>query len=259
MRTRFSAESVERLRTLGAGPHVFVCEPHGPACLHLVFGFAAHGGALPPALAERTLVVAHWIYLVVPLLRNVYAAFGVVDSSAGSLHRALADGYSLALSPSGVAGLWLSLRPPARVANGGGGGGVACTGDDDCAEQRAPAVDVWRRASLGCFAYAARHAALVVPVLSPDEDHVYARCLTALGVAPLVLTLGPWLVRPRLPVLEWRVGRVCHTRIGRYQRPADDVADSAYAELRELGGATHRVVVRRSLLSAAELARGAEE
>lgn len=245
MRTRFTDESAAALRALGAGPHVFVCEPHGPACLHLVFGFAAHGGALPPVLAERTRVVAHWVYRGVPLLRNLYAAFGVIDSSAGSVRRALAAGDSVALSPSGIAGLWLSLCPRPLL-------------DADEADQWRDAVHVWRRDSLGCFEYASRRGATVVPVLSPDEDATYRRYLTHWNLPPLVLTLGRWLVCQHLPVLEWRVGRTVPTRRGHVAVGANETADRAYWELAQLGGATHRVWVRHCWQSAAELARGAE-
>lgn len=218
MRTRFSSLGV--LDSLGAGPHMFVCEPHGVACLHLVFGFAAHGGALPEHVASRTLVVAHWLYKLVPILRNIYAVFGVIDNSAYAIECALDEGYSVALIPSALVGKDRSL-----------------TWTDDSKDEDARTV-VWRRSQLGWAVYAARRRASVVPVLSPREDEAYRRGMTHFAW-PFVLPLGWWFIRPVVDI-EFRVGApIAH---GTHAT----LAARTYATLRELGAPTHHVDVKHA-------------
>lgn len=229
MRCDYSAEAKQRLEQLAKSGQqvVFACEPHGIACSHMVWGFAAHGGALPDMLASRTLVVAHVVFKCIPIVRNLYAAFGVIDNRASSVQQALQDGYSIALVPSSILGKAKSLSAPAPVAD-----------DDDDA---LPAVTIWRRASMGCFAYARRRNIAFVPVLSPDEDYAYRRFVTASGSPLWVLALGWWLVRPYCD-LEWRVGRT----LAPGAKSVASFAQSVYDEFGALASGDYTLVARRA-------------
>lgn len=221
----FSRDSVERLRALDPRrQRLFVNEPHGVAVTHLAFGFAAHGGALPDALAERTLVVAHVVFKYIPIVRNLYAAFGVIDNSSATINRALNDGYSLALVPSGLSGKWTSLMAPSPV---------------DESDEHCVTVLVRRRDSIGCFVYAARRALSIVPVLSPEEDHVYRRFLREFRHPYTVLALGRWFILPYAPI-EWRVG----AEIAPSDR-AHTLATRTYNALSSIGEPHYKVVVLR--------------
>lgn len=152
------------LKSLERKQVMFACEPHGPMCLHLSFGFAAHGDdVIPAALADRTLVVAHWALRWVPIIRDVYSAFGVIDSDWETLDLALRQGYSLAISPSGVAGKHRALLD-----------------DSDSV------VTIVRRQRVGFLYMAAKHGIDVVPILSPHESRGYRFVNQWLRFWPLV-------------------------------------------------------------------------
>jgi len=206
-----------RLETLDRRQYIFACYPHGIAPLHLIFGFAAHGGqpGLPPELAARTLVVAHWIFKGVPLLRNLYAAFGVIGSDRASVKWALDAGYSLAIAPGGLAAKSDSLLERR---------------DDDRVYVHTS------RNRLGIYEYANRYGCPIVPIFSPHEDDTYLRLFTRLRCAPLVLVLGRWLVFQRRDELRWTVGRPVSPRETR-----EATARAVCRELEE-NAAPHRIV-----------------
>jgi hypothetical protein len=206
--------------------HIFLCYPHGVAPFHLIHGFAAHGGGgLAPELADKTLVVAHWCFKCIPFLRNLYGVYGVIGSDAASVKWALENGYSIALTPGGLAGKWSSLVDDR---------------DADVKEPgRAPTVVVHRsRDRLGVFAYAARYDSVVVPIFGPDEDYTYRRFFRWTRFAPLVLITGSYVVFQHLSRLEWLVGRPIEAR---RDQSGDSVARAVYAELAALAQSSHRI------------------
>lgn len=224
MRTRFTAESHQRLLALGSQQCIFMCEPHGVACLMLVFGFAAHGDALPASIADKTLVVAHWCFRLIPFVRNLYGIFGVIDNSSSSITRALDTGHSLALVPSALVGKWYSLLTNQR---------------DQTIIDGKESVFIYQRWSIGCFVYAARRTIPIVPVLSPNENFAFRLFFTEYGFAPLVLPIGWWFIRPYFDI-EWYVGAPqidtgYHTLARKY-----------YAELKELAKPDYAVKIFQS-------------
>lgn len=216
--TTASQRTLERLRP-DERPYVFACDPHGAYVLHMVFGFAAHGGRLPAAIARRLFVVAHWGYVFVPFVNVIYEWFGVIPSAHRCVERVLQRGGSIAICPSGVAGKWHSTAP-AR------------------ADDREDGVAVLKRRydRLGFLVFAARHGAHVVPVLSVDEHRAYA-------TRALNLVLGLWLVLPRTERCELRVGApidaAAYDHTSRASMHA--LADAYYEAIRKLGEPDRRV------------------
>ena len=246
MRSRFSPAGRVQLGALAADQqYVFACEPHGAACLSLVFGFAAHGGGggsggLDERLASRILVVAHRVYRLVPIVRTIYSVFGVIDNSRESIEAALNDHYSLALVPSGVAGKYHSLVETPNA-------------DDNNDNDSLPRVYVPCCGTPGIFAYAAARGIAVVPVLSPQEPEAFLNLGAASRIAAIVSPFGWWFVRPRTDV-EFHVGRPIVTKGARTNALA--IARLYYAELEVLGGRSHAVHTFSCHCSAWELALG---
>lgn len=210
-------------------PKMFVCGPHGIACSHLV-SFAAYAGHWPDSVGARTRVVAHWIYLCIPLVRNIYTAYGVIDSRRSSIVWALERGDNVALCACGligkcqaVSGYRVVLDSTTKQYKY-----VVPTRDGRGAfEDGTPAVNykqpelfpvVLQRSStrLGCFALAMSYGAPVFTVLSPHEDEAYYRMAPWIKqhapqwaswlVLMLVPLYGTWLVRQVRPNIEYYVG-----------------------------------------------------
>jgi hypothetical protein len=184
---RFDDRSYERLCALRerlehGKQAVFAIEPHGYACISVALLFAGYGterslrNALGPLAASRVRVVSHWIALGIPFVRELYAVFGVVDSSRATVFGALERGAHIAVIPSGMAGKELGALHDA-----------------------APnVVDVVRRPDerLG-FVYAAAHfRALLVPVLAIDENHAYASIGPSFAPWWAQVVLGRYFVAP---------------------------------------------------------------
>lgn len=161
---------------------IFACEPHAPQCLQLTLGFAAHGGALPALLGRCTFVVAHASTRFIPIVREIFSAYGVISASRQALEAVLGSGYaySLALIPSGVYGKEHALLDRARHDG---------------------SVTVYRsRERFGFLYLAAKYKCSVVPVLSPDEMDGYTMFLQQFRAWPLVLPVGRHLLAPYVPV-----------------------------------------------------------
>lgn len=198
--------------------YVFAVAPHGPAADGLVAGFAGHGVARPGALQrmlDATRVVAHRGYRAMPLVREIYAAFGVVPHSRTAVDAALAAGAHLALCPSGFAGTMRCIAAQAHPAA------------DDC-------VTVYRRRRVGFCALAARRGAHVVPVLVLGTARSW-RCLGAALLPPLLAVH----VKTRTPV-RCVVG--APIAAAPYRARVDELAERYYGALIALG-AQHNVKV----------------
>lgn len=237
MRTKFSKESLailENLKITG-GPYVLLCIPHGLACLHLVFGVAAHGGNLNRDVGDRTFVVAHWIYQVFPIIRNIYAAFGVVPSRPSSrIKKMLAKNYSVALVPGGLQDKLEALVQPEYGEEGNNDTGTI--------------VRALRPEGVGgIFWLGANARARFVPIFSPHEGATYKRFGVGTLPAPLILTLGPFVILQRVCPLEWHVGQPIDSFMP--QVTASEVVsleNKCYAALTALAKETdHRLVVTR--------------
>jgi len=200
-RASFDQKAKARLRALARRvtreprPVVFACAPHQPLCLHMALGFAAHGGArfggLPRALAARTYIAAHWAQRLLPLLPEFLALFGVTNSTRRNVERVLARNDHLCIAPDGIAGKMHAIThpPPPKTV-----------------------VLLVRRAQLGWLTLAARHNALVVPVLSPNETHHVVRYGARLLPAPLVFLVGANGPFSPLPPSTIRVANPIDTR-----------------------------------------------
>jgi len=163
-------------------PVIYACEPHGLACCHLAL-FANPGAELPPEQTRRIRVVSTPLTFLVPLVRLAYSLVGIVTSDLWIMSEILANGDSLALSPSGVAGKEHAVR------------------SRDAADGR---ISILRpRRIPGFVRLAARHRCLVVPVLSPDENLTFHKLDSPLVWWPLVPMWGRWFfgsVRERVVV-----------------------------------------------------------
>lgn len=245
-------------RTRGA--KVFVCGPHGIACSHLVFGFAAYGAQWPDAVGARTYVVAHWIYLALPIVRNIYSAFGVVDSRQRTIEKVLARGDNIAICACGLIGkchavsgyrlvIDCATKQYKYVVPTRDGRGAFEDGTPAVGYERPELFPVALQRSthrLGIFKLAALHRATVFPVLSPHEDESYfvmapwmrqfvpdALVAAVIAVTPLY---GYWLVLQVRETIEWYVGngvryagRVPLTRLS-----VEQYADAVYDEFARL-------------------------
>lgn len=237
MRTKFSEASLAILANLkiSGGPYVLLCLPHGLACLHLVFGVAAHGGNLNREVGDRTFVVAHWIYQIFPIIRNIYAAFGVIPSRPSSrIKKMLAKNYSVALVPGGLADKLDALVQPE----------YGHEGDDETGT----IVRACRPENIGgIFWLGAETRARFVPIFSPHEGATYKRFGVGIVPIPLILTLGPFVIVQRVSPLEWHVGEPIDSFVP--QVTAREVAaleNKCYAALGTLAKETnHRLVVTR--------------
>lgn len=144
----------DALRTLDpARQHVFACAPHGPAALHLCFVFAAHGDAtMSERMARRTVVVGHWLLVLLPFVCQIFQLCGVTFSQRSSFDRALDLRCDIALCPDGLDGKLAALRNPSAAPG---------------------TITIRRRERAGFVALAARKRALIVPVLSPLEHRPF--------------------------------------------------------------------------------------
>jgi hypothetical protein len=217
---RFDDASKWRLKALAQkGHYVFCCEPHGAACLHMVYGFAAHGERLPEALAERVHVMAHWCYLALPFVNVIYEAYGVVPNTQGVVQRLLARGDSIAVCPSGVPGKCCSvINPPKNVKT---------------------ITVLRRREKLGFLSMAARNGADLVPVLSVNENNAFNHTDVTSGW----FVYGRWLLFPVVDSLELRVGAPIPTLSYKHDDPAsmEALADRYYSAVVALGGTDYTV------------------
>lgn len=207
-------------RRAGRRQYVFAFAPHGPAADGLVSAMACHGarraGRLQRML-DNTCVVAHSVYLALPLVRDIYTAFGVVPHRRSDVESALARGAHIALCPGGVAAMMRCIATP-------------------CAD--VDTVVVYRRRRAGFCALAARRGAHVVPVLVLGTARSW-RCLGASFLPPLLAVH----VKTREPV---RCVFGAPIAAAAYASDVDALADKYYAALRRLG-AKHgvRVLVER--------------
>lgn len=184
---RFDDRSYARLTALGdalsSGKQaIFAIEPHGYACISVAVLFAGYGTerslstSLGPRAAGAIRIVSHWLAFTIPFIRELYAVFGVVDSTRESVFSALERGQHVALIPSGMAGKSLGALGDAKP----------------------DVVDVVRRPDerLGFIYAAVRFRALLVPVLAIDENHAYATCGPSWLPWWLQLVVGRFLVAP---------------------------------------------------------------
>ncbi len=248
------------------GPRVFMCGPHGIACVHLAFGFAAYGDLWPESVGARTYVVAHWCFLFIPIVRNIYSAFGVVDSSRATVERVLARGDNLALCPCGVMGKYHAMFNKDIVLDCATKEYKYVCEDDDGVlvfENDKPAVGFERpvnetavlqrsTSKLGCFKVAAHHEATVWPLLSPSENknyhimapkflkHISKRHWMLRNVLRVTLSLahGSWFLFPVQSVNNWYVG--AGTRLSRNDGRAKQgelhaFANEVYAAFSDVG------------------------
>ena len=261
-RSSFAFEFDDRWRqTIRPGSCMFILEPHGFASLHMVFGFAAHGGSLPPDIGDRTFVIGHWFCRFLPIIRNIFSAFGVIYSTQRDVERVLMRGDHIAVCASGIAGKQMSLRNMKVVQDKFDKYRYvipATSGDHDFLfEDGSPAANILEpkhdtlviqrsTTRLGCFAMAIRHCVNVIPVLSPYENETF----TSLGSAwasrlpPLIgncfaMTLMPvfgrWMILQRCNCYQWFVGKTIQTTRG---MSAPNLAKLVYTELSELAKLT---------------------
>lgn len=219
---RFSAASVKRLQSLVPLKRqlMFCLAPHGPLCLGMAIGFAGHCGQLPTDISDRLRIIGHWSIRFIPFVRELAAAFGIISSLRAPVDEALAAGDHVALIPCGM-----SSKVQALI---------------DAPTEETVVVVHRQVAKLGFLALALRHNLLVVPVLVPDEDRLYARIFASRGIWWFTVLVGQYLLLPRRP-LEVRVGEPLDAK------HYDDIArleTDYYAALVSLAAPTHRVEFR---------------
>lgn len=184
---RFEDAALEQLEALNAPlargkQAIFAIEPHGYACIAVALLFAGYGtqrsllSRLGAASASKIRIVSHWVAFAIPFIRELYAVFGVIDSTSESVYGALACGKHVLLIPSGMAGKSLGALHDAQP----------------------NVVDVVRRPDkrLGFVYAAARFSTLLVPVLAIDENHAYATCGPHFLPWFMQLVVGRYFVAP---------------------------------------------------------------
>lgn len=216
----FDGRSSERLVDLACSRRqvVFGIAPHGPLCLGLVVGFAGHCGQVPRVLSQRLVIVGHWLIRALPFVRELASAFDIVSCARVTVDEALDRGQHLALIPCGMRSKMRCLTDAAR-------------------DHRT--IVVHRSATaLGFLALAARYGTLVVPVLAPDEPRLYELWGTGLGLWPLTLVIGRYLLLP-LRESTLRVGASIDTL--KYAADIRGLERAYYDALEELAAPTHRI------------------
>ena len=216
---RLAPSSVARLSDIvkqTVRPTIYMLGPHGMACFHMIFGFAAPGSevgecGLSEADVARIWIVAHPIYKIVPIVRNIYACFGVIGGKT-AVRQALERGDSLAVTPCGFEGKHHSLlNGPGKLSpeftytihrpN------LVETRSNFDSDYHVDGVFIVRpEINRGIFQLAMKFNSRLVHVLSPDEDCTFQRLNRGFGLTSFVITLGPWIYGQCLPVLEYHVG-----------------------------------------------------
>jgi hypothetical protein len=185
LRTRFTQASLDVLRAIDPKRQIFfACAPHGPVSLHLCL-FAAQGGAdvgTATEIIERTVVMGHWLILLLPGVCQLFQLYGVVFSARSTVENALNKDANVALCVSGMPGKTFSQLKFSFNMKRVDGDKKTC-------------VIVPRRERNGFLFLAAKRGALIVPVLSPNEDYAYDDGLTSLTSFLLFLSdyLKHWL------------------------------------------------------------------
>lgn len=244
-RIRFSPQSTELLAKLDpADNYLFMAEPHGAECLHMALCFAAHGGELPEQLSRNTRIVAHHSARLIPFIRELYSALGVIDNTPEIMEEHMTGGLHLVVVPSGLVGKARALlddtdfeAAEARVR--------ASAPPSPRAPAQKPCVSVYRRTVPGCVRLAAQHNYKLVPVLSPDEPRAFSLWNRWLGLWPLVLIVGDWLVLPRID-MQVRVGEPidCRSCDHKSEESLQALSDLYYARLVELAGDDYQMEIK---------------
>lgn len=192
---RLLAQMAKRAQRNGA-QYIFACEPHGPECMQMAFGFAGHGGELPAEIADNLSLVSHWLGRFLPLVRDLYSAVGVVSCTREIVESELCAGSHLAIIPSGIKGKSQTMLE-----------GGAHNDPKSITKEGKLRVRVHTRGDrLGIFALAAAHDAYLVPVFSPDEQRAFALHGRWLRCWPLVLIRGWFGLLPFVDEIRVRVG-----------------------------------------------------
>jgi hypothetical protein len=225
-------------------------------CFHMIFfggpGCDVEESGFTQEQIARIFVVAHPIYKCVPILRNIYAAFGVIGGKE-AVKAALERGDSIVVTPCGFKGKYLSIthgpstmsedfwyswknartqQVETVIANSAKGRDFF----NDCVFVLKP------DSNLAIYELAKRYRARLINVLSPDEDHTFMRLRVGGSIyAAHVITLGRWVLAQRLPMLEFYVGRAYMPDYSR--RTAKEIGAQVSNEFYELGFRCKRPVV----------------
>lgn len=186
MRVSIDAKSVHRLQQLDERKtYWFPCDPHGQAPLHMTYVFAAHGNVgMPEGVARKTVVMGHWLILLLPFACQLCQLFGVTFSAPFTVQRSRAFNANIALCPGGL---------PAKNTC------MLRRHDSNHVYSTKPPVYVVARRRPGYLRLAAKEKALIVPILSPDEERAFVNFnpLSWTGIPYVVLMFGKeWLFRP---------------------------------------------------------------
>lgn len=184
---------------LHARQTIYAVAPHGLACL----GFAT---AFVPSRDGRVRLLASPLFLMVPILRDLYMLGGVVSSNVKAVTACMERGESVAVIPCGMRGLHAAVV------------------EEHCADTRV--IDVLR-INHGFARFAIAYGTLLVPVLSLGEQEAFAKT-SLTRYSPFWSTLAvPTLRRVRtLHGAPIDATAFTDTR---------QLADAYYAALRELG------------------------
>lgn len=217
-------------------PVVYAVLPHGMCCWTLGALFVAPGSR--SQRFGRCRVLVHWFLTRAPLIRELVLSLGMLlGSTREAMDMQLAEGYSVALCPSGVEGKLMAAQVLHRVQD---------LLNLETGQQR---VLVVRRSRHGFLKVCRQHGVRVVPVLAVDE-HQHHRAL--FPVHGWFESLRLWLFRRLGGAVVWPcalqslrprpnpltqstqvvVGRPLD--IGIF-KTLDEAADHFYTELQRLG------------------------
>ena len=187
MRTHFDDEARAQLAALDPSKqYIFICEPHGQVPLHLC-RFAGYGSAMPRALAQRTVVMASSLMLLLPFACQFFQLCGMVFAARPVVELALERSLNVAACLSGLTGKSASMLRTAH----------------ECRrkhEDGRSIVDVVQPDRCGLLVLAVRRGLPIVPVLSPMEERAFWNVPLFGESTPgwhCVLTMGnEWCMRP---------------------------------------------------------------
>jgi hypothetical protein len=213
-----------REQLVGDRPAIFAVEPHGYQCTAISMLFCGYGtrdnlflSTFGREFLDNTRIVVHWVHNFFPFIGILFRLFGTISNHRLDVELALSKNQNIVLIPSGLAGKLDAVSRPAE----------------------SNSVYVARRsdARYGFLALAVRHDAVVVPILVPDEPHVYTPIA---GMAWLPEWLQPmretWVLRGVTAPMRVLIGAPIDSR-NYSKRTIENFASDYYAALGALARA----------------------
>lgn len=166
-------EELENNETYKNRLKVFAVEPHGIASLGMSILFAVNGSLYFENIEclKRSRVIAHWAHKLIPFVRDIFAIFGVIDSSARTVKSFIKQNKnaSIVLCPSGIEGKIICSRLPNRKNE------KFEQKENDSKFKKIIRLPIFKRSRKGFIKLALDNNAVLLPTLSIHEQYIYTR------------------------------------------------------------------------------------